>query len=306
MKGKLFEDEETVIEFIQKRLGEGQGFMSEIYRLTLTLSSSKTTTVVVKLPNSMGKTTGSSLDFYSTEVYFYSYYQINSGRKCPLAIPKCYFVASDLLLNIQSEDGKPNATNFCILMEDCHPSEVGDQVKGLSIEEVEKALLHLAKFHANWWKTPKEILEDPEIRPWVSNQSLTQLWAPLVKMSYPGFISYIKKFLFPSGIDPIVQDVGDMLHDVLSDGQSYKDHLTVIHGDFRPDNMMFLRQTIGESDNENEKRKVEEFYTVDFQTLHLGHPMEDVSYLLSCGLTPDGSLYFFLNFLIIIILFFSN
>ena len=273
--------------------------MSEIYQLTLTLSSSKTATLIAKLPNSLGRAIGSQFGYFTAEVFFYSYYSVDSGRKSPISMPKCYYAASDVLFDIPSADGgKPNLSNFCLLMEDCFPAEVGDQVKGLSVEEIEKALIQIAKFHAAWWKPTEKQLEDPQIKPFVSNKPLVQAWAPLVKLNYSLFNQYLEKYLYPNGCHPIVKQVGDMLHNVFANGQSLGEKYTVIHGDYRPDNMLVLRQTV------DGDRNIEDFYAIDFQGLHLGNPMEDVSYLLSCGLTPNGFNYLFtllLKFLLILI-----
>ena len=284
-----------MIEFTSKRIGEGEGFMSEIHRLTLKLSSQIEKTLIAKLPSVAGRSAGSQFGYFTTEVFFYNYYSLQSNRNCPFNIPKCYFVAPNQMENIPIlGDGKPNVVDFCILMEDCHPSQLGDQIKGLSLPEMEKALIDLAKFHAIWWKPSSDHMNDREIKPWISNKPLIQSWAPVAKVFHSSFIQYLQKYLFPNGVDPIMMEVCDMLCFVFSTSQSTIEALTVVHGDYRPDNMLFLRQS---ADKENEKTNAE-FYVIDFQGVHMGSPMEDVSYLLASGLPSSGLFLFsFYNFI---------
>ena len=61
-----------------------------------------------------------------------------------MTLPRCYFSG----LHDDSD-------SFCLLLEDIESGEVGDQIAGWSLPQVELAVAELARFHAAWWDAPR-------------------------------------------------------------------------------------------------------------------------------------------------------
>ena len=247
--------------FESKRLGEGQGYLSEVYRIKFSpVIPDAIGSVVIKLPNTMGL--ASPVDFYSLELIYYDLI-LKKEHESAIPAPTVYYVG----LN-------PNDKKFILVMEDFDaPYSVGDQVRGLDAAEMFEALGHLAKFHAKWWKNTGEFYEKIDQKR--TSTSLIQQFGNLIGFCWDGAKSYMEREQGP--IDPIFQSVADFL---LEHGKSLLiEKITLIHGDFRPDNMMVWRG--------DENTTLRKFCAIDFQCMHEGHPMEDVTYILGNGCTVD-------------------
>ncbi|MHB8576765.1 MAG: protein kinase family protein, partial [Dehalococcoidia bacterium] len=126
-------------------IGEGSGFVGLLARLTLEYDRSiegAPRTLIVKLPSSMpmARALANFFRFYEREIRFYR----EVAQQSTLRTPRCYASAMD-----------PAAGNFILLLEDLSAFRLGDQLASCSIDDARLAIEELARFHADWWESPR-------------------------------------------------------------------------------------------------------------------------------------------------------
>ena len=212
--------------------------------------------VVIKLPSpdETSRATGMALRNYEREVKFYN----EVAPTVDIRVPRCYHA------DWNAADG-----DFVIVLEDLAPAEQGNQVTGCSVAHARTAVLELAKLHGPRWGDAE--LADIE---WLSRRTsaddsamLAMMWA----MMWPGFVATYGKYLSVEATDLALRFAGRVAAWV--DGRDSP--LTVTHGDYRLDNLMFATAAGGSS-----------IATVDWQSPGHGPAMGDVSYFLGAGPLP--------------------
>jgi len=186
---------------------------------------------------------------YEVEVGFYS----DLGAALPVRTPACYWAAYDA----------PTAA-YCVLLEDVAPAVQGDQIAGCSIDEAAAALDELALLHG-----PRFGDSSLERLPWLHRGGRDKgggLGGILVAM-LPGFFERYRARLTPEVVELIERFVPAMDRY----GSDWDGPTTILHGDFRNDNLMF---------------GLDRVVVLDWQTVTLGAPMSDVSYFLGGSLLP--------------------
>ena len=148
---------------------------------------------------------------------------------------------------------------FVLLLEDCAPAVQGDQLLGAGPDQVALALEEAAALHAPFIGD-RELFEHD----WLTHDRDTRdQKVEFYALFWPAF-----RDRYTGRLDPAIFEMGDALA-VRFD--RYVNHdpevFTVTHNDFRIDNILF-----GGVDG----RAV----ILDWQTLSIGHPMADVSYLI--------------------------
>jgi len=231
----------------------GTGQMGENLRLRLGWDGQGPSTLVAKLPASdpVSRATGVERGAYEREVSFYQ----EIASTVNVRTPMCYFAAS--------VDG---GADFVLIMEDLAPAVQGDQLAGGSIDDAAAVLGEAAGLHAPRWG-------DPDLHRHSFLQPPTPESASLTATVYRHFL--------PMFIDRHSSDIdAEALEVIARFGPSFEQWsmgfngpYTLVHGDFRLDNILFLagtRPTI-----------------VDWQTVSAGTGLRDVAYYLSAGLSPD-------------------
>ena len=150
-----------------------------------------------------------------------------------------------------------------LLLEDMAPARVGDNVAGCSNEDAELAVREIAKFHAAFWESPRRkdwgwmsnFDQDAE----VEQGRYRRLWNP--------FLAKVDRVL-----PPALLDIGQKLSD---NEASIKRQLgepprTIVHGDYRLDNMFFGTSEAGSS-----------FTVIDWQKPTLGRGVADLGYFVA-------------------------
>jgi len=239
----------------QSRIGDGLVGMN----LRLALQSSESTvpsSVVVKLPSpdETSKATAKALRNYEREVKFYQ--QI--APTVDIHVPACHHAEWD-----------EETDDFVIVLEDLAPQVQGNQITGCSAEIARTAVLELAKLHGPRWDDPTLFDVD-----WMGRRSddeggsmLGAMWA----MLFPGFIATYAKHLSPEA-NEVVNRFGPLLQQWVGGRDS---PLTVTHGDYRLDNLMFGSAEGGAV-----------ITTVDWQSPGHGPGLADVAYFLGAGPLP--------------------
>ncbi len=197
---------------------------------------------------------------YELEVGFYTH--LAAGL--PVRAPACSWAGFDAA-----------TTSYCVLLEDVAPAQQGDQIGGCTVEEVRLALDELALLHAPRWGDPT--LADLG---WLHPASLTngEALGAFIGMLAPGFFDRYRARLTPA----VAELIERILPKLSGYGAGWSGVTTIVHGDFRADNLMFPPQSA--TQHEPHGRRV---VVLDWQTIAIGPGLSDVSYLLGGSLLPD-------------------
>ena len=206
----------TVSGFTAKSIGTGQ--VGENVRFELTGSGDIPMTVVGKFPSTdpVSRQTGIDTSNYIREVHFYEHLQ----SKVSIQTPEVFFTGA----NNETHD-------FVIMMEDLAPGEQGDQLGGCGYQQAHLAMTQLAHLHGPLWGD-SSIVDDLLIS---NRRNGADSIKALYDMVSPGFLTRYGPRLTDDEKE-MVRLVGDNLEAYMS---SYPGEQTLIHIDYRLDNMMF-------------------------------------------------------------------
>lgn len=201
------------------RVAEGLALVSEIYRVELR-GERVPASVLVKISTSNvdSRQSATTYRMYQREVM---YYQELAGSS-PVRSPIVHFAAWD-----------PETEDSVLVMEDLRELRPGDQSTGLTVDEAAMALEQMAALHARWW----------------GDEGLgTLTWAgSLLDATYyvaipAGFemLLPVAKEHFAHVLEPVVPLL-DRLHPHINPLQEQlcRAPNTLLHGDFRGDNLLF-------------------------------------------------------------------
>lgn len=247
--------------FQVERTGTGQ--IGENVRITLQWHGSPgdanaaPTSVVAKFASSdaTSRATGVALGNYRREVAFYRHV----APRSEIRLAQCWAAEFD-----ESTD------NFVLLLEDLTPGVVGDQLQGCSLEHAEVVVDSAATWHRSWWE--HSLLD--EFGTWMSGPpdptsvaQLEMLWG----MAWPAFLERHPD-KFTDDQRALATEFGSV---VASWANRERGPRTIIHGDYRVDNMLF---------GGDHHRWV---VPVDWQTPAIGPGIRDVAYFLGASLLAD-------------------
>ena len=206
----------TVTGFMAEPIGTGQ--LGENIRFTLQGFGDLPATVVGKFPSPdpVSRETGVNLMNYKREVHFYK----NFRQRVNIQTPRVLYTEID------------DATHdFVILMEDLAPGVQGDQLAGCGPKEAELAMVQLAHLHGPLWGD--DSIVDGEI---VTDRTETQGgMADFYNALVPDFLERYEDRLDHHEKE-MVRLVGE---NMIGYGSHYDGERTMIHFDYRLDNMMF-------------------------------------------------------------------
>jgi hypothetical protein len=249
--------EVTVASFRRSSLGEGLGMMSDLERLDVTYEVGEGPPVLIlKMPalNEANRAVADAFDLYAREVLFYRDVAASSAAWTPTV----YYADID-------------GSDFVLLLEDLSDYRLGDQVEGCALREARLGMAWLGEHHASFWNDVEDPALDfmPYISPSYSSDALQQGCA--------------------HGWDVMVTTFGDVLPDHI---RSLKERylaalpqifewmatppLTVVHGDFRMDNLFF-----GTSADQ------EPLIAIDWQGCLRGRAAQDIAYFMSGSLPVE-------------------
>jgi hypothetical protein len=241
----------TVQEVTAKAIGTGK--MGANYRLTLTGDGALPATLVAKVAAGSPEARKRVSTGYVCEVRFYQ-------ELAPLLtganIPACWYAAIN-------DDG----TEFTLLLEDLAPREPGEQKRGCTPEQAADALVTMAGVHAPLWNSP--LLRD---RSWLRTnigEAAEFLGTVLVDATEKFLVKFDTRL---SAADQVTMRAAAaaMGRWLVVEG----DTQSLVHGDFRLDNLMFPPAGPGVA-------------IVDWQSITVGPPGRDVGYFLATSVEPD-------------------
>lgn len=238
-------------------IGAGIGVSSAVYRVHLT-GTDIPDTVVVKLtavdPNAAF--TSTVLRMYSREAAFFN----DLVDDVPIRVPAGHYGAV-------SDDG----ADVVVVMEDLAGNRMLDQTAHLDDVDAERCVDSLAVWHATWWNRVDGMCESgvavalsdpiyPALLPMLFDEGWAKLCAS-VGCTPPQALEVVGQ-QFASALTGMLQQ--------LSEGP-----LTLLHGDFRTDNMMFTPD--------------DELVLMDFQLIGVGSAPYDLAYFVGSCLDVDGA-----------------
>lgn len=200
------------------------------------------------------KAAGVSLNLYAREVGFYR----ELASTVAISTPRAFVAEID-----------PQTHDFTLLFEDLTPARQGDQLTGCTVEDAETAMLEAAALHGPRWGDPRLAVLD-----WLAPRAET---SDGILLMLPAVLAGFRD-RYEGVLEPEFMAVCTRLPEVMPG--LYADRpaaLTVQHGDFRLDNILF--------DVQGGRRRMA---TLDWQTVGLGGGLTDVAYFLSAGLAPEA------------------
>lgn len=241
------------------QLFEGQGFVGQVARVVLRydqLEEGAPGSLIVKLPSAdeTRRADVARRGLYEREIRFYE----ELADQIELRTPRLYYSAMDT-----------EAEEYVLLIEDMAPARVGDNVAGCSLAEAELAIRNLARIHAAWWESPRlagldwlpVFYADPE----QAQTRFGESWGP-----------FLERFgdMMPASMTEVGEKLkSNVAYVVSSIGESPR---TLIHGDFRLDNLFFSTDEDGIA-----------LAAADWQTVSQSKGVFDVAYFLAWSLQPE-------------------
>jgi len=157
-------------------------------------------------------------------------------------------------------------STFTLLLEDLAPKRQGDQIAGASDDEIEVAVRNLAGLHAPRWGDPSIERLD-----WMAT-GIGDEYALYIEMGTPAFIDRYRDRLSEEDVD-VLRGFAAGVKNWTKRRPEIK---TLVHGDYRLDNLMFEATDDGIL-----------VAAVDWQTLSVGCGGQDLAYLLGNSSPPD-------------------
>lgn len=231
----------------------GTGQIADSIRVALTWDppSAGPPTIVCKVTTASetSKRAAIATRTYEVEAGFYNDLAPTVAVRCP----QCWWAGND-----------PPTGAYGVVLEDLAPAVQGDQVAGCSVDEAALALDEAALLHGSRWADEK--LFDV---PWLGRTGARGSGVSgLLNAMLQGFLERYSTRLTP--------DVVSLCERFVPNSNAYGAAIdaprTVVHGDFRNDNLMF---------------GLERVCVLDWQTVSIGPALSDVSYFLGGSLLPD-------------------
>lgn len=160
----------------QTVLGEGQGFMGDILRLTLHCAEEEApASVIAKLPKRANRGMGEMIGVYEREIMFFR----TLSEEMPVRIPKLIYANFDRDRGSESQEkilrfldrmprflvgaiaaagariaaGKQR--RYVLLLEDLAPMQPADQLAGLDADGCKRVLEAIAPMHRHFWRSER-------------------------------------------------------------------------------------------------------------------------------------------------------
>ncbi len=208
-----------------ERVGEGLGFVGEIRRLILSYDGDgggAPRSVIAKLPSAQkgSRALANLYGLYEREWRFYN----ELGRDVGIGTPRCYCAAGD------AEKGR-----YALLLEDLAATgRIGDQLAGCSEAEALLAVRELAGMHAAWWSSPR--LDSFDWMP-LGADLVRAAMAFAYPNAWPVALDLFGKHTSPevrAVIPGLAPRLVRLMEVIVAEAP-----LTILHGDYRLDNMFF-------------------------------------------------------------------
>ncbi len=229
----------------------GTGQVGHSVRLTLDFPDQPGVTLAGKFAaaDPISRTTAAMLGLYAKEVRFYR------DLAPQLAVRTPRILAAEM-----AEDG----TSFVLLFEDLGPARGGNQLAGCSIADAREVVRQAAALHAPSWNNPAILDCD-----WLQADLAA---AAQIKALYPRAQAVFRE-RYRSTLEPEFMALCEALAEYNAAADRKPEKTSLVHGDFRLDNVLF-----------DIKGGAESVAVLDWQTLTIGNGLTDIGYFLGCGI----------------------
>ena len=256
-EGGVLDAASSVASLTSEPIGVGVGIVSLLRRLDVQYDPAHAgpRTIILKLPHSSPEVRAApvALGLYEREVGFYR----EVAATTPIGTPRCYWSSFD-----------PETHDFALLLEDIAALDGHDQLTGCSLTDARTALLGIAGHHAVCWE--REDILDATWTRLFNAPPLPQAMHQLLAMRIPIFAERLGSQV-PDGTVPIVERIRDGLDQFIE--AFCRGPLTLLHGDFRADNLFFTPDP------------GREVVAIDWQVAGPARAAYDVGYFLSQSVT---------------------
>jgi hypothetical protein len=252
----------SVAEVEHEVIGEGVGIVGQLARLQLRYQGQATGapgTVILKIPSQYpeNRAVGDHFNFYEREGRFYQ----QLADKVPLRTAQCYWNHVDTATG-----------SFGLLLEDLGARTMISQIAGVSAPRAAEALRALARLHGAWWSSP--VLEELDWMPRLDDP-VNLAAGQQYRDAWPMFVERIGDSV-PPDVIALVEQTQAVFEDLLRRGVA-EAPLTVCHGDFRADNLMF-----------DDRATTDDAVAVlDWQISYRGPAITDIAYFVCQSLTLE-------------------
>jgi hypothetical protein len=236
----------------------GNGLVADCYRITPAYADAAPdapASLVGKFPSHdpVSRKSGTDHLLYVREVAFYR----EMAATVAIHTPRAYAALID-----------PASDDFVLLLADLAPARQGDQLAGCSLDDARHAMAEAAALHAPRWGDPTlETLDWLAVRPAALGAMVDAMLPAIIGL----FRERFARMLAPEHLAMV-----DRLPAALiAMRRTRSAPVTVIHADFRLDNIMF-----------DVHGGAQPMATLDWQTVTAGPGLTDVAYFLSAGLAP--------------------
>jgi len=232
----------------------GIGQVGRSYRVNLLYSDDQPTgpsSLVAKLAGGDQEARRRVADGYRKEVAFYA----RIARTVDVSTPRCWYSAI-------TDDG----TDFTLLLEDLRPARPGVQVESCSLDQASDAVKNLAALHAPRWND-STLLEEEHLR---SMDGLSaRIVGEIVGKATDEFVSR-----FDALADEDIRTLRNCAEATSPWLLTRPAPYSVVHGDYRLDNLMFPALGPG-------------VFALDWQTVGVAPPGRDLAYFLGTALRVE-------------------
>jgi hypothetical protein len=244
-------------------IGEGVGIVGQLARLQLRyegVASGAPGTVILKLPSQFpqNRAVADHFNFYEREGRFYQ----QLCDKLPVRTAACYWNHIDTTAN-----------SFGLLLEDLGRRTMISQVSGIDHVRAAQAVQAVGRLHGTWWASPA--LDGLDWMPRIDDP-INLAAGQQYRDAWPVCHERIGDEL-PTGAVELAEQTQAVFEELLRVGMA-EAPVTVCHGDFRADNLMFDDQAVHDDDR---------VAVLDWQISYRGAAITDVAYFLCQSLTVD-------------------
>lgn len=202
-------------------IGQGEGFMGCLARVLIDDEDS----VIVKMPTSDpgGRMIGEMMRVWEREHRFYTDIAPRMTSASHVRVPRCFHSSAD---------------PWILVLEDLAPTMPGDQVAGPSRAEAERAIDAAATLHSTWFDHPD--LPSFEWMPDIADPMSASVGA-LFDIGWPAFLARYADSL-PERVLRWCEAFAPRVVEWINSYSEWPN--TLIHGDFRLDNMFFTDNSV--------------------------------------------------------------
>lgn len=252
-------------------IGDLGGVNGETYRVLIEYVGSAVEaprSVVAKFPADRPGARGvaSFQRWYEREVSFYRTLAAGIAETSAIRTPRCYAASIDLA------GDRPG--DYVLLLEDLHPRTQGDQIAGGTVEEARAAIEAAAALHARWWDAPPPVSDAlPETT--IGLDRAERVQGALARVWERTRDLMPMRASVAARIPVLVEGYVPLLRRMASAP------VTVVHGDYRLDNLFFDERAPGRAPGHLEVT------AIDWQFVCRCRGMYDVGYFLGLDLEPE-------------------